>query len=252
MATIYGTSIGQTLKGTVFADYLYGRAGDDFLYGYGGDDLLDGGTGIDVMRGGTGSDTYRVDNESDRALESVGEGTDTVIVSNGYYALWAGSSIERLTTSFTGGAGLIGNEFANRIEGNIGNDYLKGGAGADTILGFGGDDILFGNAGVDRLTGGAGRDIFVFTDEDHSRDTITDFVSGTDKIDLGWWAHEMGGATFHFIGGAAFDHHAAEGRYANGQFQLDANGDGIADLTILMAQVHASDIVIAAYGYWDY
>ena len=110
-----------------------------------------------------------------------------------------------------------------------------------------------GDQGVDSLTGGAGSDIFVFTDHDNSRDTITDFVSGTDSIDLGWWVSDMGEAAFHFIGDSAFAHHAGEARYANGVFQLDANGDGLADLSINIAgHVGAGDFVFAAYGAWDY
>ena len=54
------------------------------------------------------------------------------------------------------------------------NEGLAGGAGDDTII---------GGAGDDDLTGGAGRDIFVF-EAGHGNDTITDFNSGFDKIDL--------------------------------------------------------------------
>lgn len=162
----------------------------------------------------------------------------------------------------TSGADLInGTALADEISGNggndvlsglAGNDYILGGTGADKLSGGLGNDVLRGDEGADRLTGGPGRDTFVFTDRDHVRDTITDFVSGVDKIDLGWWVSNMGGAAFHLIGSRAFSHHAGEGRYANGQFQLDANGDGVADLTITMGLVHSGDFVFAAYGYWDY
>jgi serralysin len=139
--------------------------------------------------------------------------------------------------------GFGGDDF---LYGYGGNDTLEGGAGADFMSGGTGNDLLIGGAGADRLSGGSGRDIFVFSDL--SSDTISDFVSGTDKVDLG----ALIGSQFHFIGGAGFHHQAGEGRYADGHFQLDLNGDGVADLTIAMGAVHASDFVFAAYGAWDY
>ena len=70
-----------------------------------------------------------------------------------------------------------------------GNDLLLGGAGRDTLNGGSGDDALFGRGG-DTLTGGVGRDIFVYTAVTRGApaETITDFVSGTDRIDLTYLA----------------------------------------------------------------
>ena len=249
MATRYGTNIGETLLGTEFSDFLYGRGGNDFLYGYGGNDRLDGGAGEDVMHGGSGNDSYIVDNQSDQVVESAGQGSDTIRTST-HYALWAGSSIELLKTTNAAGTApitLIGNEFDNRIKGNAGDNVLEGKDGADKLSGFAGNDVLIGGAGKDQLTGGIGIDAFVFTDL--SRDTITDFVSGTDIIDLGWLIN----TGFQFIGGAAFSGAAGQGRYADGLFQLDLNGDRSADLTLtILGQVAASDFSFAARGYWDY
>ncbi|MET4897873.1 cadherin domain-containing protein [Sphingomonadaceae bacterium jetA1] len=79
-----------------------------------------------------------------------------------------------------------GNDVLNGLGGN---DKLIGGWGNDTLDGGDGDDILIGGWGKDRLTGGAGKDVFRFesaTDSpaSSSRDIITDFHSGEDKIDL--------------------------------------------------------------------
>ena len=55
----------------------------------------------------------------------------------------------------------------------------------DTISGGNGADIIDGSLGGDTLSGGAGADVFVYngvTDSSSLPDSITDFLSGTDKI----------------------------------------------------------------------
>lgn len=69
-----------------------------------------------------------------------------------------------------------------------GRDYISGGSGDDTIYSFGGDDKLYGRAGNDTLFGGSGKDTFVFTtklDSVNNVDKVRDFVSKTDKFELG-------------------------------------------------------------------
>lgn len=61
---------------------------------------------------------------------------------------------------------------------------LTGTAGRDTLVGTPGDDVITGLSGADRLTGGNGRDTFAYTSLRDGSDTITDFVPGTDRIDL--------------------------------------------------------------------
>ncbi|MGA0602277.1 FG-GAP-like repeat-containing protein [Caulobacter sp. KR2-114] len=74
------------------------------------------------------------------------------------------------------------------VYGEDGDDLLVGGAGADHLDGGTGDDILQGAAGADILTGGAGHDTFVYRSLADSTaagfDTITDFETGVDHIDL--------------------------------------------------------------------
>lgn len=252
MATIYGNSYANTLRGTAYADVLYGRGGNDVLYGYGGNDTLDGGTGGDRMYGGTGNDLYIVDSPYDVVVEYSGQGTDTIRTST-HYALSYGSSIERLETAnplSTNWLDLIGNELNNTIVGNNGHNAINGGPGADRLIGGGGDDSLLGGSGNDILTGGTGADTFIIS-ETQSRDTITDFVSGTDIIDLGW---HMSASQFRFIGGAAFSGLAGQGRFSNGLFELDLDGNRVADLSIIIlgGQVQAGDFDFSARGYWDY
>ena len=62
--------------------------------------------------------------------------------------------------------------------------YL-GTAGNDTLTGNATFNTLAGGLGNDTLTGGGGADSFVFNsalDGATNRDTITDFVAGTDRI----------------------------------------------------------------------
>ncbi|MCP3733949.1 M10 family metallopeptidase C-terminal domain-containing protein [Sphingomonas sp. RP10(2022)] len=84
---------------------------------------------------------------------------------------------------------LTGGLGDDRLDGGAGNDWLNGGDGKDVLIGGDGDDTLIGGRGTDTLTGGAGKDIFRFESTADSvagsaRDVITDFLSGTDKIDL--------------------------------------------------------------------
>ncbi|MBX9797725.1 MAG: M10 family metallopeptidase C-terminal domain-containing protein [Sphingomonas sp.] len=63
-----------------------------------------------------------------------------------------------------------------------------GGRAGDTLIGGAGNDWIYGGRGADQLTGGAGADTFVYNEAAESSgttyDTITDFLSGIDKIDL--------------------------------------------------------------------
>lgn len=132
-----------------------------------GNDLFDsrGGTLGGDLYGGVGDDSFFVDSQSNLIFEYAGEGTD-IVTSGGNYYLYA--NIENLTLA--AGAGNIfgvGNNLANTILGNEGENLLIAGAGADVVRGgaardaiFGedGDDQLFGDAGVDYIVGGIGRD----------------------------------------------------------------------------------------------
>lgn len=74
------------------------------------------------------------------------------------------------------------------VSGGDGLDMLVGTAGGDALSGDSGDDLLAGLGGADQLSGGDGRDIFAFTAAADSTaaafDTITDFTTGSDRIDL--------------------------------------------------------------------
>ncbi|MGK2942620.1 MAG: beta strand repeat-containing protein, partial [Immundisolibacter sp.] len=69
---------------------------------------------------------------------------------------------------------------------------INGSAGADTITGTSINDSITGGGGADMLAGGGGANLFNFTDVDGDIDTtivavtdiISDFVSGTDRLDF--------------------------------------------------------------------
>lgn len=81
---------------------------------------------------------------------------------------------------------MFGGSGNDQLYGGEGNDGLRGGTGNDTLDGGAGNDILIGGFGNDILTGGSGDDLFKWVDGDldNSKDRITDFTIGQDKIDL--------------------------------------------------------------------
>jgi ELWxxDGT repeat protein len=240
-----GNELNNAITGNAGNNTLKGGAGDDFLTGLEGHDFLYGGSGRDIMVGGTGNDRYFVEEASDVVREYAGEGSD-IVYSTVSYTLAAGMEVEKLAAlngAGTDAINLTGNEFNNTVQGNDGANVLNGGAGDDSVIGLGGDDVIDGGAGRDILTGGTGADTFRFTSTSHSApgagDRITDFVSGTDRIDLSAIdANTLlsGNQAFTFVGTAAFSGTAGELRYdvVGGRMHVygDTNGDKIVDMHI--------------------
>ncbi|MEG5042634.1 MULTISPECIES: cadherin-like domain-containing protein, partial [unclassified Microcoleus] len=61
---------------------------------------------------------------------------------------------------------------------------FTGDAKANSVTGTEFADIFSGGSGADVITGGAGADLFVYKAEGESRDRITDFTPGTDKLEF--------------------------------------------------------------------
>lgn len=101
--------------------------------------------------------------------------------------------------------------------GGSARDLLWGNDAANILDGGAGDDVLKGFGGNDTLIGGDGNDTFVFAN-DGSTDTIKDFQTGHDKIDLS----EVVGATAAYVQYDAAHHQVA----------IDTNHDGHADMFI--------------------
>ncbi len=249
-----GTLLGiENVTGSAHADVLRGDAGANALVGGDGVDNLLGGAGADTLDGGDGLDivTYRGSAAvSLDLLGGPGEGGDA----EGDVLL----GIERLTgTAF--GDTLRGSDAADRLDGFHGNDLLAGRAGNDALLGGLGDDTLRGGAdrdllqggggadrleggaGGDRLTGNGGADLFVWTDAADSvrgdRDAVLDFSrAGGDRLDVAAFDAAFVGSG-PFLGGGV----ASVGWHTAGttgvEVRLDADGNGTADLVILVAGV---------------
>ncbi|MEH2531090.1 VCBS repeat-containing protein [Bradyrhizobium sp. AZCC 1588] len=121
-----------------------------YVYGTpGSDSIAGGGHHGQIVYGGAGNDTINGTGKCD--LIYAGSGDDTV-------------------------------------KGNDGDDRIYGGSGSDTINANNGCDTIIGGYGADKLTGGNGGDCFIYLSAADSRagrfDVITDFRSGSDRIDL--------------------------------------------------------------------
>ncbi|MFC1455918.1 M10 family metallopeptidase C-terminal domain-containing protein [Microvirga arabica] len=245
------------LMGAGTADRLYGADGNDAIYGQKGNDILIGGAGHDTLDGGTGTDTASYATaKASVAADLMAAWRNTQDASGDRYI-----SIENLTGSayadmlkgsnsanaLTGGSGsdrLYGRGGSDRLKGADGNDHLDGGLGADTLYGSSGRDTLYGGAGADVLSGGSGADLFVFKALSNSapraRDTIVDFVSGTDRIDLRTIdanTKSSGNQAFSFIGGHAFTGKGGQLNLRDGVLSGDVNGDAVADLQIRLTKI---------------
>ena len=153
--TFSGTSGADAITASNYDDLLVGLAGNDMLRGLAGNDVLRGGAGNDLLDGGAGNDTA--------SYSDATAGVKVTLAVSG--------------SQNTGGSGS---------DTLVGMENLLGSAFGDTLTGDGGANRLNGGAGGDTLSGGAGADTFVFDvlTTSANKDTIKDFVAGTDKIEL--------------------------------------------------------------------
>ena len=174
-----GNVADNTLVGNVGNNYLTGNSGDDRLFGDDGNDTLDGGTGNDSMVGGAGNDTYYIDHVSDKVIEALNAGTDTVFTTLNNYEL------DNYAENLTFGLAVLngdGNGFANIITANAQANTIDAGAGSDTVYGGAGADTLDGGSGADLLQGGAGDDTYYVDD---AGDVVTEAevgANGNDRV----------------------------------------------------------------------
>lgn len=143
--------------------------------------------------------------------------------------------------------------------GGSGADTLTGDAQANILKGNRGNDTLTGGEGGDTMTGGLGADTFVFTDIKDSlstaRDTITDFISGRDKLSFSgidanttldadqafaWVGFNATGTLEAFSLGYTVQN-------GNVVVSADNSGDAVADISLILTGVSAlaqSDFIL--------
>ena len=241
-----GGGAGDRITGRAAADQIFGLAGDDRLSGMAGDDHLDGGTGADLLAGGSGADRIGYDAGDLRA--DGGVGIDTLVLAGAAVVVVDLSRADHV-------AGDVGRQegFENVDAAlSLAAVNLLGSAGVNVLTGGWAGDVLQGGRGADVVQGGAGADVFVLTAVQDSSlaqgvDSITDFASGADLMDLRRIDAVAGGDDdgFVWIGDAGFGHVAGQLRYdaALGLVQGDVTGDGVADLV-----VHLTNAVALTVG----
>ncbi len=227
IAIAYGTSIFQVISGAgadnitahdnsadalggAGADVITGGSGNDHLYGGGrtavagdGADTINAGAGSDYLQGNAGDDSLNGGDGSDRIQG--GQSNDNIVGGNG----------NDTTNGNLGNDTIVGGDGNDSLRGGQGNDSIAAGTGNDVVLGDLGADMLSGGAGIDIFTGGGDADIFVFANGDatfatsgtlaNMTDGITDFVDGSDRIDLAFLAGPVtqGGSFASFIDAAS-------------------------------------------------
>lgn len=143
------------------------------------------------------------------------------------------------------------------LYGNGGNDRLNGGLGADTLNGGASDDTLTGGNAKDRMAGGSGKDIYDFNNVAESgpysgsRDVITDFTRGQDKIDLSGIdanTQAAGNSAFtRIIGASASFTAAGQLKLSGGVLYINTDGDATAEFSVQLSgitQLSLSDFIL--------
>ncbi len=184
-------------------------------------DLIVGGDGVDTLRitTGVGADTKAngtivLNDANFQGMEVVQVGgtvdqlnveNDALQMLNDHYYFAANGTVDDLDNSLGNNGGTIDNVVVDASGVTANGLRFEGNGNDNTFIGTSQDDVFVGNGGNDTLTGGDGADTFVFGqvheqvvtgDDDEVQtyvdtafnltgiDTITDFLSGVDKIAL--------------------------------------------------------------------
>jgi Ca2+-binding RTX toxin-like protein len=215
--------VGNAGDDYIVANYTVGTDDDDSVSGDAGNDTITGAQNSGaIFSGDGGTDTFIQTQVAFTTFSSFtgfevidlrsANFAHSLTVTNAYVSSLVNTTLtvtaQGNTTAITvNGSGVSTAANKLNITGSNNNDTLTGGAGADTLQ---------GGIGVDSMTGGTNADVFTYTAATESgigagnRDIITDFVAGTDDINL-----------------AAFA----------GTFTFRAAGNGIADFTGGVMQV---------------
>ena len=241
--TLFGI---EGIGGSRFDDILTGDGGDNFFEPLRGNDTVDGAGGndlvmyrgalgdivIDLRAGNASHSSGEVDTLISIEFAETGAGNDEITGDVGANALSGNVGNDRLI-GFTGDDLLLGGLGNDVLFGNSGADLINGGAGNDRLFGSFGDDELFGGIGNDVLSGGDDADVFFFG-PGSGIDTVTDFTTGTDVINV----NAYGFADFAALSNLISD--------VNGRAQINLNGttDVLRLNGVLTADLSEGDFVI--------
>ncbi|MDR6264583.1 M10 family metallopeptidase C-terminal domain-containing protein [Roseobacter sp. N2S] len=156
---LYAGNFATTINGLGGDDRITGSQFDDTFYGGNGDDVFISKRGADVIYGGAGNDTWLFPTDpSGNSLTLVDLATGDAWDGREHDTLY---SIENVIMRDNRDTELRGNDIANKLVGNTGDDYIDGKGGDDQIFGGDGKDVLAGGLGQDSLYGGDGFDKLV-------------------------------------------------------------------------------------------
>jgi len=244
-------NLGNVLEVDGTFNTLTGGSGTDILnLGFFGADISNLSS-VETVNGGDGTDSVSLASATSNLTLS--GGIETVVGSSGTDSITLGASGATLSDvsaveTITGGAGIdtviVSDSTSTNINGGADDDVLTGGLG---------NDLITGGAGADTLTGGSGNDRFDYTAASSSTsiapDTITDFDATDDTEQIFFEKLETG--TFSFIGASAFTGGSinTEARFDDTTkvLQVDLDGDGTADMEMVLTGVSLADLGTADF-----
>ena len=166
-----GNDLDNVITGNNADNTLLGLGGNDTLIGGDGADVLFGSEGQDTLIGGGGDDYYQIDDAGDVIIENANEGQDFVRST----VSWSlGGNLENMALDGDADLSATGNNLANGIFGNVGNNLLSGGLGNDYLNGDRGNDTYVFNRGD-------GQDFIDTTDVLGAEDTLSFGAGITDN-----------------------------------------------------------------------
>ena len=223
-------------------------------------------TGTVEYTGGAGADTFIMTNLGDTMVG--GAGSDTLDLN--YSAILGGINVNLASTTnqiasanggaitgsvtgfenvdlsgYTGSYGALITSGSSVVTGTT--STLIGTANADQINGGSGADTITGGGGVDVITTGGGADTVIFSAVSAATaDTIADFASAVDKIELSIAVFDNAAGSLTAIGAgnsiaASFTSFANAAALTGGTVALSTNAEAIVHLQDTGAIYHNSD-----------
>jgi Ca2+-binding RTX toxin-like protein len=263
------------------AEWIATGAKHDVIIGGDGTDTLRVTTGIGADSASAGTVVLNDANFQDMEVVQVGgtvgrlnvENTALQLLNDHYYFA-ANGTVADLSNTLGNNGGTIDNVVIDASGVTANGLLFEGNGNTQTFIGTTQADRFVGNGGNDVLTGGAGADTFVFGkvheqvvtgDDDEVQtyvdtafdltgvDTITDFTSGTDKIELNTdqFASLAGFSSANLVIGSsaqdADDYLVFDSATNTLKYDADGNGAGAAiDIAVLtgVTSITAADIAV--------